>query len=473
MSIGPKSTDVHISCVIMMKNESKRIHVTINSVIPACKSIVVYDTGSEDNCIEIVKNIADKAGTIVRLKQDFIPKEKFNFRDPRNTLQDFADTFTDIDYYLLMDCNDQLQNPKELLRFCNEMKDKEHIGFLLKQEWFSGNMDSYWNIRLVRARTGWRYKQRVHEYPTRIHIEPDDVAPQVYRVDFPGHPVLYQDRTQDDDKTGKRFVNDKRLLLEDYEEDPSDQRVVFYLAQTCSCLDQIDESFYYYKLRAEMDGFWEEKFHALNRCGELAGRLGHPWKDCMSWFMQALEVSPRVEPLIEITKHYIQEKNWLLAFTFCDLACKLTYPEYTLLFVNKKLYDYDRWHLMGTIGHNVGYLNEGKSACIRALESEKFKHPLDAENLKKYQEKEREKENAQIQNLTKQQFIDKTCAEVILQNPRMNKRDMEAKASVLWKLKTQQIERERKEKEERERLEKERLRNEELQKAKRKKKGKK
>lgn len=450
---GKKPTDVHIAALIMCKNEKKRIHVTINSIIGVCQSIVLYDTGSTDETIEIVQKIAATAGIPVRVKQDFIDRENFNFRDTRNTLQEFADTFPDIDYYLWLDVNDELKNGKELQRFCNEFKDKPNTGFLICQEWFSGNLDKYYNIRLVKARSGWRYFMRVHEWPKNTMYKSDDEAPPPYRVNHPGHPILYQDRTQDDDKTGKRFIFDKKLLLEDYEEDPTNGRVVFYLAQTCSCLEQLEESFYYYKLRAEMGGFWEEEYHSLQRAGELSIRLGHPWKESMSWFIQALEKSPRVEPLIEIVKYYISKKNWLLAFTFGDLACKISYPDNTLLFVNKKLYDYDRWHLMGIIGYYVNRFDEGKSACLRALESEKFKHPLDTENLKKYQEHDREKEQMQIANLTKQQFIDKTCAESILQNPKLNKRDLEAKVSVLWKLKNQQLERANQEKKEVERLE--------------------
>ena len=61
----------------------------------------------------------------------------------------------------------------------------------------------------------------------------------------------------------------------------------------------------------------------------------------------------------------------------------------------------------------------------------------DCINLKKYQEREKELEMQKIQSLTKQQFVDKTCAEVLLSNPKMNKRELEAKASLIYKLKIQ------------------------------------
>lgn len=457
---SPKDTDAHIACVLMMKNERKRLHVTLNSCIGTVKSFIIYDTGSKDESIQIATDIAKKNDIPLYIKQDFIDPELFNFRDSRNTLQDFADTIDGVDYYLWMDTNDELRNGHELLKTANELlHKKETTGFLLCQEWFSGGYDKYWNIRFVRARSQWRYKMRVHEWPQNLnYVDGKDKdgksEPLPYRIDQPNHPILYQDRTLDDDKTGKRFTRDKTLLLQDYYDDKNDPRVVFYLAQTCGCLNQVDEAFYYYKIRTTQDGFWEEKFHAFNRAGELAVRLGHPWKECMMWFIQAFEVMPRAEPMVEIARHYMAEKNWLLAFNFCDLACKLTYPSHLLLFVNKKHYDYERWHMMGTIGHNSGFYVEGKVGATRAYECTQFRQPIDKENLDKYRELEREKENKDIINLSKQEFIDKTCREVLLQNPKMNKRDIQAKTALLWKLKKEQVAREAREKQEQEQKQK-------------------
>lgn len=447
----------HIAGVIMCKNETKRILITLKSLVGVIDSLVIYDTGSTDDTIEKITEFAERNKIPLHLKQANIPREEFEYGPQRSIMLEFADTFPEQDFQLWMDVNDELREskPGSLRTFANEMLDQKYDGFLMCQEWFSGNYVKYWNMRFVRSRSGWRFKGRIHEWPKNIKRERDEDGPQAYRIDFPDHPILYQDRTQDDDKTGKRFPNDKKLLLKDYQDDPSDTRTLFYLAQTCGCLEQFDEAFYYYKLRAELEGFWEERFHALNRCGEYSVKMGHPWVDSMGYFIRAFEVSPRVEPMIEITRHYMAEKNWLLAFTFCDLACKLTYPSHLLLFVNKQEYEYDRWHLMGIIGYHAGFHNEGKSACLRALECKRLRHPLDEENLRKYQEKEREKENRELQVLTKQQFIDKTCTEVLLTNPRMNKRELESKASVLWKLKSQQLEREKREKAERERLERE------------------
>ena len=100
------------------------------------------------------------------------------------------------------------------------------------------------------------------------------------------------------------------------------------------------------KLRCTLEGFWEERFHSFLRAGEMAQVLGHPWEDCMKWFMKAIEHSSRAEPFIKIAEYY-KDKNWFLCFTFIEAACKLNYPNHCILFVDKHSYDYTRWHLLG------------------------------------------------------------------------------------------------------------------------------
>ena len=122
---------------------------------------------------------------------------------------------------------------------------------------------------------------------------------------MPDDIVLYQDRTQDGNKYVKR---DKELLLTDYKKDPTDPRTLFYLAQTCSCLNESEEVFYY-KLRSELDGFQEEKFHAFLRTGEYYEKFGHNWHDSLGYYMKAIEHSNHTEPFIRIIQYYNNSKK--------------------------------------------------------------------------------------------------------------------------------------------------------------------
>jgi glycosyltransferase involved in cell wall biosynthesis len=426
--------DVHIALLMMVKNEHKRLHVTLESIVGHVDSIVLYDTGSEDNTIQIAKTFCEKHNIIFRLKEG-----KFkNFAESRNVSLDFADTFPDIDYLLLLDTNDELRGGSTLREYCKNYKDKPNTGFLVCQEWWSGQYDKYYNIRLVKAHQGWRYRGRVHEWMKNTRFENDEEAQKAGDCVIRITPdvILYQDRTQDDDKSGKRFSRDKILLLEDHKENPTEPRTVFYLAQTCGCLADTEDAFYYYKLRTTLEGFWEERFHAFYRCGELSESFNHPWEESMKWYIKAFEHTARAEPLIKIAEYY-KDKNWLLSFTFADLACKLSYPDHCILFVDKHAYDYKRWHILGIAGWYAGFHKEGKIGCMKAIESG-INSELEKNNLKHYEEYEKHIENQKKSNqdqktISRKEFINVTIQQLAKEHPGITQKQLLSKAKRMWK----------------------------------------
>jgi len=375
---------LHISVLMMVKNEHKRLQVSLESIKFFADSLVIYDTGSTDDTIEIARNFCNQNNIPLRLKEG----EFIDFSTSRNVSLDFADTFDDIDFIVLMDTNDELRECSHLRKFCEEYKDKPNTGFMICQEWWSGKYDTYYNLRMIKARQGWRYRGRVHEWLKNTRFENQENAQDsgdvVVRV--PNNIVLYQDRTQDDNKSIKRFSNDKVLLLADYEDDPSDSRTVFYLAQTCFCLNHLEDAYHYYSLRTTLEGFWEERFHSFLKCGEISQKLQCPWDESMKWYINAFEYTPRVEPLIQIVNYY-KDKNWLLSYTFANLACNLSYPEHCILFVDKLAYSYTRWHLLGIVAWYAGFYTEGKIACQKAIASG-INVEIDTNNLKYYEDKE-------------------------------------------------------------------------------------
>jgi len=417
------SNNIHIALLMMVKNEKKRLHITLNSVRNFADSLIIFDTGSTDETVQILKDFSEESGIPLRLMEgDFI-----NFSESRNVSLDFADSFEDVDYLLLLDCNDELRGGEHLRAFAEEQKTSKSTGFLTAQEWWSGQYDKYYNIRFVKAREGWRYRGSVHEWMKDTKSEPDN-EPPIIRI--PDKTVIYQDRTQDDDKSSKRFVRDKVLLLKDHKEDPTEPRTVFYLAQTCSCLGELEDTFYFYKIRTTLEGFQEEKFQAFLRCGDISEKLNHSWHDSMTWYMKAFEHSQRVEPIIKIADHYRHEKNWILSFTFANLACSLPYPEDSILFVDKNSYEYNRWHILGIVAYYVGKYQEGKAGCEKAI-MYGLNSELDMENLKFYKDKI---DSETTSSITKKEFIEKEKARLIQENPNITTKQLVSRANALWKL---------------------------------------
>jgi glycosyltransferase involved in cell wall biosynthesis len=378
---------VHIAALIMAKNETKRLRVTLNSIKNFANSLIIYDTGSTDDTIEIAETFCKEYKIPFRLKQG----EFVDFSTSRNVSLDFADTFEDVDYFLLMDVNDELQSAKELRTFAEKQYTTSKTCFLVCQQWKTSNITKYYNIRFFKARSGWRYKGVVHEYvnhPTKSIEESYERCPE--------NVCLFQDRTADDDKTKNRFSRDKEMLLKEFEKDPTEPRTVFYLAQTLSCLDEKEESFKFYKLRTTLEGFWEERYQANLCCGELTYTLKHDWSEVMGFFLSAFEIVPRVEPIIKIAEYYRQQKQWLLSYTFASLACSLDWPHNCILFVDKDAYDYQRWHLLGILGFYVNKIDEGKNACIKAIQARN--QDIDKHNLSFYEQHQNNEKLKMLKN---------------------------------------------------------------------------
>lgn len=438
-----------IGLVMMVKNEKKRIHVTLNSVLGYVDALIIYDTGSVDNTINIIRNFSEKN----KINLYIIQGEFVDFSTSRNVVLDYADKI-DVHYLLLLDCNDELQGGENLRNYTQQIIDDDYYsGFMICQHWWSGQHIRYYNLRLVRNRTGWRYKGSVHEWMYNKNfstdLEDDTEKPNIIRL--PADIVLYQDRTQDDDKTKKRFNRDKILLLKDYKKDPTDSRTLYYLAQTCDCLKQYDDAYYYSRLRLKYVGFEEEIFHSYMRCGMMGAHLNHEWEDVLPWFMKAYEHSNRVEPLVKLASYYYNQKIWHMAYMFISTACTLEYPSHLMLFVDTHGYSYERWHIMGIVAFYIAqghYKNkqyntalekckEGQRACEIAIKTgENIK--LDKANLQFYKDQEKkiiaEKDNKNKQhNETKKEFLDRTIKELSKKYPKMSKKNLIKRSRELYK----------------------------------------
>lgn len=455
-----------IGLLMMLKNEKKRLHVTLNSVIGNVDALIIFDTGSTDETLDIIQNFSKK----YKINLYLIQGEFVNFSISRNVSLEYADKIG-VNYLLLLDCNDELKSGKNLRNIAKEYLDKENNAFLVCQEWFTGVLDKYYNIRFVKNRCGWRYMGSVHEWLKDTSVEGKQSRYQIIKIPDNLNIVLYQDRTQDDDKTGKRFHRDRELLLNDYKKDPTDSRTLFYLAQTCECLGKTDEALYFSKLRLEHEGFTEELFHSYMRCGNSCMILDHNWEDCLGWYMKAYEYMTRAEPLVKIADYYRLKANcfdkediykkvehdkkeeekfvelkgnyqrvpynrkpnnfWRISYMFLREACDLEYPYQCILFVDKGTYDYYRWHLMGIVAFYVKKYDEGKEAALKAIATGINK----TENEKILQFYLDRVANKQTAIDTRTEFINKTIEELKIKMPDVEISQLTKRAVAMWKKK--------------------------------------
>lgn len=388
-----------IALTMMVKNEEQRITTTIQSVIGYVDHVIILDTGSTDQTLSIIRTFCSKHQLPLHVRQtSFV-----NFCTTRNEELVFADitsTKNNIDYLLLLDCNDELQGGESLRQFCEEMVSSDQDAWLVQQTWFSGTYTQYYNVRLIRSNHGWRYKGVVHEY---IYNTKRDV----YVRNKVKGVCIYQDRTQDDDKTKHRFQRDKQLLQREHEQHPTDARTLFYLAQTYECLRKHGLAYIYYSKRTLLGGFDEEVFHSYLRMGDIARNAtraneAHPenritleqddedtstlrrldWKDALYDYIKASETCLRAEPLLRIAEYYKDHHRFELAFHFARMACEIPFPNDTILFVDTEIYEYTRFHVMGIVSFYCARYEEGEEACRLAIEARD--KDIDKKNIEFY-----------------------------------------------------------------------------------------
>lgn len=341
---------MNIAAIMMVKNESKRLHVTLDSLVNNVEHLIIMDTGSTDDTFSIIKRYAKK------FKTHFKQSKFVDFATSRNELLDFSDEISTkygIKYLLLMDCNDELQHPDKLHSFCQQ--NSTETAFLVHQLWqlspIKEDIHDYYNIRLIKSNSQWRYKGKIHEY--FFHPNPFKNCVTV-KTDF----ILFQDRSQDDDKSKNRLSRDLQLLLKEHSLNPNETRTTFYLAQTYGALGDNENAYKYYKLRTQQNGFIEEEFVSHLKCGDVDLYVHKDWKKAIVHYFQASLIDERAEPLIKIGNYFLLQKKYTLAIAFLRTACLIPYPDYAILYVDKITYSYMRYRLYSMASYMCGNIED-------------------------------------------------------------------------------------------------------------------
>ncbi len=422
----------------MVKNEEKRILVSLNSIKTSVSGVALYDTGSEDNTVCLVKNFCNENNI-----EFFLLEGQFeDFSTSRNKLLDFIDKINNsklkknkrvFDYVLLLDSNDEYRGVgplPDVLRdeivalnsdrnttdapvesttnknvkpfegnkhVCFKMKQRKPQSgrqkknmdivqnaiiqkctpdaFMVKQRWFIDNSRN--DLCYFNIRIVKPNKGFIYVEPVHEYIQEPSGCNTHKIID---KMEIYQDRVADNDgKTKKRWENDIVVLTEVLQKKPNDARTQYYMAQTYECLENKTSAFKYYKMRAQnCTGFYEERFLSMIKCGYL--KQGY---DSVSWFLKAHDFLNRAEPLVELARFFRNKNHFQLAFVFSKMACALQLPEQTLLWSYDKTYNHDRWQELSISAYYVQHFAEGEDACKKALQSP-YDKELNMKNLDFY-----------------------------------------------------------------------------------------
>lgn len=327
----------------IMKNESQVIERMLNSIKPIVDGIVLVDTGSTDNSIEIV----NKWGKDNGIETHVIERPFDNFQDSRNaSIKGAKDIFLNRNdghtyYGFWLDAD-------EVIELDNSFNKQSLNKDLYMFNTYIAN-SKYTRNELYRLDKPFKFYGVVHEF-----IICDDKNITSGLLD--GLKVIVRmDGFSWTENISKKYLSHAHTLEKYLADDRSDPRWIFYAAQSyhdSACVkdnkeendERLRRSIKYYRERVSIQaGYPEEIFYSQYRIGTIMRQLEEPWNLTSTELLKSYSFDNlRGEPIKVIIDHYMQVGDWNAAYLYSKFAKinfhgKNPYPQ-RLLFVDESLY---------------------------------------------------------------------------------------------------------------------------------------
>ena len=340
--------EIKIVLLMIVKNEEKIIERCLDSVHSIIDYILISDTGSTDQTISIINEYIQKKN----LKGALFHDEWKNFGHNRTKnacqarewlLNNLNNLNNDIElsntYFFTIDADMIVKIDSSFSK--NQLRN--HPSFEIQQ----GNSHiNYYNLRFFRADLNYSSIGATHEY-----WGCDNVFPTILST------VMIDDRGDGGSKSDK-FSRDIKLLLKGLEEEPNNERYMFYLAESYRNSGDVENALEWYQKRILAKGFLEEVYISHQKRGELWLSVNQPEKAMMEW-LKAYECIPeRSETLFRVIQYYRQIGDHNSCFLYLEKALSIPYPKNCILFIEHPVYYYELAEEFSTIAY---YLNHNVS----------------------------------------------------------------------------------------------------------------
>ena len=363
-----------ITLCMIVKDETHIIKECLESMIPYIDRYDITDTGSTDGTPELIREFMDEHG---------VPGEVYlsdwkGFGDSGGKIGSRTESLRNCDdkadYAWVIDADDYVNGEFD---FPEEMN-ADAYSLRIGREDFS-----WWRTQIFKTGLDWSYIGILHEYAECKA----KAQPQIERVLSDKYHISA--RTLGARNVGittqEKYSRDAENLVKALEDEPSNARYQFYLAQSYFDSQQFEKSIEAYTKRTQMGGWEEEIYYSYFRIAIINAILDKPWPEIQQSFLDCYESRPnRAEPLYQIARLYRQVHNKpKLAYMFARMALEIPYPKDDILFISDEVYRYQILDEVGATAFYAGKPHIGFHACKKLLE----------ENLVPENEKKRIEEN--------------------------------------------------------------------------------
>ena len=359
-----------LGALIMVKNEEVSIRQTIQSLKNVVSDVIVFDTGSTDKTIDIIKATCLKNNQTLHLKIGTFK----TFPESRNESIEFAETI-DVENLIMLDAGDEFEcaiSISEWLSVIKTIPTGYNFG-VVKLKWLeSNNLTEHYDIRLIKNRKGCRYDLTfpVHEKFATIENS----------VHFMKNLTLHQNRDKYSESTSLRMAKDIELLSKA----KPHSRNYYYLAQSYIFMKDYKNGFKYNLMVLDFEDQDYDKIMVYSRLMRCAIECKMSSKLIIKYFKLAIDEpnNPQMEPFINFFKYCMQENILELTLPYLKQLSELVKPS-TRDFSHKD-YEYTRWLLIYQICLMTRTNRDiGQIACNKAIQAQN--NECDKMNLSLFQ----------------------------------------------------------------------------------------
>lgn len=342
---------INICLTMIVKNESRIIERCLKQVRGVADCVSICDTGSTDNTKEIIEKFLERNGIPGKVHQhewrNFGHNRSLSVNAAQQTIKDLGFSPEDT-YLLLLDADMILKTDPDF-----DKDSLQNDSYMLIQK---NTSQSYYNTRLVRASMPWECVGVTHEYWSCKIPHSEGSLEQ-----------LWIDDRDDGGCKADKFERDVRLLTQGLLDEPTNERYMFYLAQSYKCLGQNDDAIKWYTARIGRGGWQEEVWFSKMMIGECYEAMNQ-WDQALKWYLEAYQLRPsRAEPLHHIAKYYRTKQQNQLAYMFAEQGSHIPYPTEDILFVSYPVYDYQFDEEMSICAYYTPFKNKGFEAANRLI----------------------------------------------------------------------------------------------------------
>jgi glycosyltransferase involved in cell wall biosynthesis len=334
---------------MIVKNESRVIRRCLSSLKHLIDYWVIVDTGSSDGTQQVIKE------SLKEVPGELHERPWVDFGHNRNEALDLARDKAD--YLLFIDADDRLVFSSD---FTLPDLDKDCYCALQKESKKTNVNTGNYLILLIKGSVNFRWIGVLHET-----IE----SPEVLSCEVLSEVSIEYFRQGCRSQDPEIAIKDVQVLEKAVQEDPSNGRNVFFLAQSYVNVDNYPSALEWYKKRVDMGEERPEVFYSLYVIGVLQKLLNMPSEVFVKSLHQAYRYNPsRIEPLYAMVAHYINVGDYLMGYTVAKEAILLPFPEDVReLFVNIWIYEWGALLQFYLCAQSIGKYEEAIEALKKLL----------------------------------------------------------------------------------------------------------